>query len=123
MKKKLINNFLTLIKEIAVDCELLKNVNMIEDKYECFKFEEPKLFEKKIGPAFKEDIFLDKNLDNGLNNSNSMIKKIKVKKIFGVKLLSSGAYSDKQIYWLNPESYVIYDYELHFAIGLKSRIK
>jgi len=116
-KSILINTFLQLIKEVAVDCELLKNVNMIEEKYQCFKFDEPKLFEKNVGPAYKEDMYLDNNLDNGLNSLNSIIKKIKVRKIYAVKQLSEKEYSDKQVYWLNPETFIIYDYDLKFAIG------
>lgn len=90
---------------------------MIEEKYQCFKFEEPKLFESKIGPAYKEDIYFDLNLDNGLNSTNSIIKTIKVRDIFAVKLIDKNTYSDKQKYWLNPDSNVVYDYELKFAIG------
>ena len=33
-KYTLINTFLLLIKQAAVDCELFKNVNMIEEKYQ-----------------------------------------------------------------------------------------
>lgn len=116
-KDKLINTFLKLIKEAAVDCELLKNVNMIEEKYQCFKFEEPKLFENKIGPAYNEDIYFDLNLDNGLNNTNSIIKTIKVREIFAVKLIDEKTYTDKLKYWLNTETNIVYDYELKFAIG------
>lgn len=116
-KFNLINTFLKLIKEVAVDCELYKNVNMLEEKYQCFQFEEPKLFEKKIGPAFKSDLELDSFLDNGLNSSNSVVKKIKVKKIYAVNEISNGKFSDKLLYWLNPETSIIYDYDLKFAIG------
>lgn len=116
-KKKLIDTFLKLVKQSAVDCELLKNVNMIEEKYQCFKFEEPKLFEKKIGPAYKEDYFIDKNNNNGLDSLNSIVKKIKVRKIFAVRDIGENKYTDKQVYWLNPDTNIIYDYDLKFAIG------
>ena len=78
-KAKLINNFLILIKQAAIDCELFKNVNMIEEKYQCFKFEEPKLFEK-VGPAYNKDFLVDNKLDNGLDNENSIVKVLKLLK-------------------------------------------
>ena len=90
---------------------------MVEEKYQCFKFDQPKLFEDKIGPAFKEDIYYDINLDNGLNNSNSIIKTIKVREIYAVKLIDENTYSDKQKYWLDNETFIIYDYDLKFAVG------
>ena len=117
-KFKLINSFLTAIKEVAIDCELYKNVNMLEDKYQCFKFDEPKLFNRQnIGPAYKKNLNIDINLDNGLNSNNSIVKKVKVKKIYAIKKISENNYSDKQLYWLNQETNIVYDYELKFAIG------
>ena len=105
------------MKQVAIDCELFKNSNMIEEKYECFKFDQPKLFENIIGPVYNINLDLDKNLDNGLNSSNSIIKQIKVKKIQAVNKISENSYSSKLDYWLDEDTYIIYDYELKFAIG------
>jgi len=116
-KNKLINSFLIPMKQVAIDCELFKNSNMIEEKYECFKFNQPKLFENIIGPVYNINLDLDKNLDNGLNSSNSIIKQIKVKKIQAVNKISENSYSSKLDYWLDEDTYIIYDYELKFAIG------
>ena len=39
-KNNLLISFIEAIKEVAVDCELFKNHNMMGSKYKCFKFEE-----------------------------------------------------------------------------------
>jgi|SaaInlStandDraft_4_1057021.scaffolds.fasta_scaffold01619_7 superfamily II DNA or RNA helicase len=120
-KDRLLQSFLETLKQAAIDCELSKKQNMIHEKYTCFQFEEPSLFEPQVGPAFKDDIHDDIQLDNGLNSMNSEVVKIRVKKIQAVKLLSSESetpkYSAVDDYWYYPSSGVVYDYELHYAIG------
>lgn len=115
-KDSLIKSFLTVIKEIAVDCELFKTHNMDDDQYKCFKFNQDSLFDKNIGPAFKTDVDYDINLDNGLNSINSKIQKVKVKKISAVKKLEEG-FSEKIEYLLDEESGIVYDFDLKFPIG------
>lgn len=116
-KETLISSFTQPIKEVAVDCELNKNVNMMENEYKCFKFDEPSLFDKNIGPSYKEDIYYDSKIDNGLNSVKSQVKKIKVIKINGVKKLDENNYSNVEQYWYYPESGVVYDYDLDFPVG------
>lgn len=122
-KKKLIDSFLNPIKGAAIDCSLYKNHNMMEKEYKCFQFDEPSLFDDQIGPAFKDNINEDIKNDNGTNSLNSNLVKIKVKKIKAVKLLSSPLdksniqYSKDDFYWFNPDTLVVYDFHLHFAIG------
>ena len=116
-KYKLINTFLTLIKQAAVDCQLFKNVNMLEEKYQCFKFDENYLFNKNPGPAYKEDLDYDMELDNGLNSLNSIVKTIKVREIYAVVKISENNYSDKQLYLLDEKTNIVYDYDLNFALG------
>jgi hypothetical protein len=48
---------------------------MINGKYPCFAFNEKSYFEGYVGPTFKDDIYYDKKIDNGLNSINSEIKK------------------------------------------------
>jgi hypothetical protein len=115
-KEILINSFLNTIKEAAVDCELFKNHNMIDCPYSCFKFNEKSYFDKYIGPAYKEDIYYDKKIDNGLNAVNSVIKKIKVVKIKAT-MLKDDELQPIQNYWYNPETGVVYDIDLDFPIG------
>ena len=116
-KNTLINTFLLLIKQAAVDCQLFKNVNMIEEKYQCFKFDENYLFNKNVGPAYKQYLDIDMELDNGLNSSNSIVKTIKVREIYAVVKTNSDTYSDKQLYLLDEKTNIVYDYDLNFALG------
>ena len=115
-KQDLINTFLTSIKEIAIDCQLFKNHNMIYDKYSCFSFNEKSYFEGYIGPAYKTDIFDDKKLDNGLNSLNSEKKIIKVIKINAVYIVND-EYTEPEKYWFNNENGIVYDYDLDYPIG------
>ena len=115
-KSNLINTFLSTIKESAIDCELFKNHNMINNKYTCFKFNEKSYFEGYIGPSYKEDIYYDKKIDNGLDSVNSLIKKIKVIKIKAVYMIDEH-FSELDNYWYNPQTGIVYDYELDYPIG------
>ena len=116
-KSALIETFLKTLKEIAVDCELFKNHNMINGKYSCFKFNEKSYFEGFIGPTYKDDIYYDKKIDNGLNSINSEIKKIKVLKIKAVYKINENELSNVDTYWYNPESGIVYDIDLDFQMG------
>lgn len=121
-KDSLIQSFLDTIKESAIDCMLNRKHNMLMGEYRCFQFDEPSLFDKDIGPAYKEDLYDDMKIDNGLNSIKSMITKIKVMKIKAVKLLSKDEdnepeYSEINKYWFSEDSGVVYDLELKFPIG------
>jgi hypothetical protein len=120
-KDALIQSFLNAIKEVAIDCVLNKNHNMLRQQYKCFKFDETSLFNKYIGACYKHDIYDDMLIDNGLNSDKSISIKIKVRKIKAVKLLSKPdeepRYSKVKNYWYYDKSGVVYDYDLHYAIG------
>jgi len=118
-KQGSINSFLDAVKEASVDCNLFKAHNMLRQDYKCFQFDEPSLFDEQIGPAYKEDLVEDMKLDNGLNSINSQVIKIKVLKINAVKQLDKEGktFSKPETYWYYPETGVVYDFELHFAIG------
>lgn len=113
-KNNLISNFLDTVKEVAIDCELFKAHNMMGTKYRCFQFNEVSLFDKNIGPAYKEDIIEDMKISNGSNSTNSITIKVKVIKIRGV--IESND-KDIQYYWYNPETGVVYDFDLNYPIG------
>lgn len=87
-KDNLIKSFTDAIKEVAIDCNLNKEHNMINESYKCFQFNQESLFEKQIGPAYKAHIEDDLLLNNGLNSKNTIIKKIKAYKIKAVINLS-----------------------------------
>jgi len=123
-KDGLIQSFLDSIKEAAVDCVLNKNHNMLAQEYKCFNFDEPSLFNKYIGPAYKDDIYDDMKIDNGLNSTKSIVTKVKVREINAVIQMTNDdsdsqdvKYSKSEKYWYNPKTGVIYDHELHYSIG------
>jgi len=119
-KKELIESFLLPVKEIAIDCELNKADNSIDKKkeYTCFKFDQTSLFNNTIGPAYKQDIYYDSKIDNGLNSINSQKIKIKVKEIFAVKKIeNSDKYTEQMKFWLDEDNGIIYDYKHDFPIG------
>jgi superfamily II DNA or RNA helicase len=116
-KNNLLISFIESIKEVAVDCELFKNINMMGSKYQCFKFNEQSLFEKNVGPAYNPKYEYDDKMDDGLNAMDSFKKRIKVKKIKIVKKIGDNNYSESINAWLYEDNGVVYDYELDFPIG------
>ena len=128
-KDVLIASFLDAMKEVAVDCALNKTHNNLAGTYRCFQFEEKSLFDDQIGPAYKDDLYDDLKLNNGLNSTNSRIKKIKIIKIKAVKQLVSDEdhiaeprkneelFSEPQDYWFNVDSLTVYDANMQYPIG------
>ena len=120
-KEKLINSFLGAVKEIAIDCELFKNHNLMMDNYKCFKFAEESLFNKYIGPAYKKDLYNDMRINNGTSSSKHQVIKIKVRKITAVIQTSrpdeSPKYTLPKQYWYYGNSGVVYDYEFKYPVG------
>lgn len=113
-KNNLIQTFLDAMKEKAIDCELFKAHNMMRNKYRCFQYNEVSLFDKNIGPAYKDDIIEDMKISNGSNSKNSITVKVKAIKIRGV--IESNM-QDIEYYWYNPDSGVVYDFDLYYPIG------
>ncbi|AYV77529.1 MAG: DEAD/SNF2-like helicase [Dasosvirus sp.] len=122
-KEGLISSFLDPMKEASVDCALYRAHNSLVSSYRCFQFEEKSLFDDMIGPAYKDNIYDDLKLNNGLNSQNSMVSRIKVVKIKAVKQLKSDQendtdkYSEPEHYWYNQESRVVYDLDLQYPVG------
>jgi superfamily II DNA or RNA helicase len=122
-KQGLIGSFYSTLKEAAIDCEIFKAHNMMEGEYKCFKFDEPSLFDDYIGPSYKADLQDDIKNANGSNSVNSQTIRIRVKKINAVKQLTRSKegeeplYSKLDDYWFNPDTGVVYDYDLKYAIG------
>jgi len=116
-KNNLLLSFIDAVKEVAIDCELFKNHNMMGTKYKCFQFNEESLFEKPIGAAYQLNLDYDQKNNNGLNSIDSSIEKIKVIKINAVKKLNDQTYSEEKNYWFNNESGIVYDFMLNYPIG------
>jgi superfamily II DNA or RNA helicase len=119
-KENLIDSFLQSIREAAIDCELFKNHNMLNGEYTCFKFNESSYFDKFVGPAYKDDIYYDKKIDNGFNSVNSIKKKVKVYKIKG-RMEIEGELSDVAEYWYNPDTGIVYDKDFDYPVGRVSK--
>lgn len=120
-KDSLIQSFLDVLKESAIDCLLYKNHNQLQEDYKCFQFEENSLFDKHIGPAYKEDINDDIRINNGLNTLDSVTLKIKVIKIRAVIMLnddpSNPKYGKADDYWYYADSRTVYDFEFKQPFG------
>ncbi len=128
-KQGLIESFLDVIKEVAVDCVLNKTHNNLTGTYRCFQFEEKSLFEDQIGPAYKDDLYDDLKMNNGLNSQNTVVNRIKIIKIKAVTQLvsdedndaeprkSEELYTESQDYWYSPDSHTVYDIDLFYPVG------
>jgi len=116
-KETLLVSFIDAVKEVAVDCELFKNHNMMGSKYKCFQFNEESLLENPVGAAYNTKIEYDQKIDNGLNAKDSTKKKIKVLKIRAVKQLEENVYSESQFYWYYAETGMVYDIDMDYPIG------
>ncbi len=115
-KNNLIQTFLDAIKEVAIDCVLFKAHNMYGSKYKCFQFNEVSLFDKNIGPSYKENIYEDIKIANGSNSTKTFTIKVKVIKIIGI-IDGEKDINSAQNYWYNPESGTVYDYDLNYPVG------
>lgn len=120
-KDRLITSFLDTLKEAAVDCRLNYAHNVLKQDIKCFQFDEPSLFGKQIGPAYKKDVMDDILMNNGSNSIKSTTLKIRVTKILAVKKVGDGTNTSPEKYWYYPESGIVYDYDLHYPIGLVER--
>lgn len=121
-KDNLIQSFLTSMKEAAVDCELFKAHNMMAQSYNCFRFPDEDIIGKRLGPAFKDDIKDDTKYDSGTYSKGSRIERIKVIKIKGVFRISEDEMSAVSDFWYNPNTGIVYDYDMHFPVGKISYI-
>jgi len=120
-KAGLIDSFLSVLKEVAIDCKLFEKQNMLVDQYKCFQFDEPSLFSSSIGMAYKDDLQDDVKIDNGLYSKKSVVLTIKVMEIMAVILKSK---PDEELRYSKPKKYlyyektgVVYDFQLHYPIG------
>jgi hypothetical protein len=108
-KYDLNQTFLSLLREAAIDCKLNEAHNMIEMKYNCFRFPD-----NAYGPAYKQDIY-----DDAKSNSITSVVRIKVLKIKAVVELtkSENRYSKVIECLLNPDTNVVYDNNSNMQFG------
>jgi superfamily II DNA or RNA helicase len=119
-KSALIESFQEAMKEVAVDCVLYKNHNMLTQDYKCFNFSQESAFAEQVSAAYKEDLNDDSKIDDGLNAPGSQVVKIKIIKIMAVKQLTNTEpikYSEPTAYYYHQDSQIVYDFDLQFAVG------
>lgn len=115
-KRTLIDSFQLAVKEVAVDCELFRNHNMINEKYTCFQFPQEIVMGDRYGPAYLTNIEEDFLYSTGSHAENSVTKKLKVYE-------SKGIYQDGKksfTFWYHPETRMCYDHTTHYPIGIVS---
>ena len=116
--KEIINNqFLKYIQQSAFDCYLFYNHNFPNGNFNCFKFSNNNYLTNNVGPAYKQDIELDKKYNDGLNYINNSINKVKVIEINAITINTDNTYGNINKYWYDPKKYIIYDYENNYPVG------
>ena len=117
-KYKLIKSFLDSMREVAIDCELFKEHNMITEQYKCFKFDDESQISSELGYGYRKQIDDDKLKENkGSNSVNYETQQIKVKKIKAVLKNKKDEISKKKYYWFDEKTNHVYDYDLYYFIG------
>lgn len=117
-KQVLINSFLKILKQSAIDCKLFANHNMTDDKYDCFYFDDKSLLSKPIGPSFKKERIYDAKYNSGLYAPNNLIQEVEIAKIKAVRHdKETNTYSEPKEYGLDYLSGKIYDFEHEFLVG------
>jgi len=109
-------SFLNPMKEIAVDCQLFKNHNQVNETYPCFKFPEEVFQGKNVGPAYVADMKDDMKNSIGLNAKNARVERVKVIYINAV-IQSGEKQSPSKEYLLYKETGMCYDVNLHYPVG------
>ena len=115
-KQNLVESFTDRIKEVSIDCVLNKNENMINKKFNCFKFEELTIF-KNVSKAYSKNIVNDLMIHSGSNSIYTETKDVKTYKIKAVIYSSETKVVKPYNYWYDPINNIVYDYELEFPIG------
>lgn len=117
-KQLLINSFLKILQQSAIDCKLFANHNMVDGKYNCYQFDDHSLLSKPIGPAFKKDRIYDIKYNSGLFAPSNFIQEIEIIKIQAVKYDSeTNTYSKPEEYGLDYLTGKIYDFDHEYLVG------
>ena len=115
-KHKLVSTFTDAMKQVSIDCILNKEENMLNKKFNCFKFELDSVF-KNVSKAYDKNIINDLMIHSGSNAKYSETVNVSVYKIKAVIYNSTKTIVKPGDYWYNPEKNVVFDYDLEFPIG------
>jgi superfamily II DNA or RNA helicase len=110
-KQNLKESFLNALKEVAVDCQLFKNHNMLETKYNCFQFNQNAILKENPGPGYR------KNIDDDNTDDNTVLVRKKVRKIQAALI----GQTEVNPYLLDEETGIVYDNDLEFCVGQISK--
>lgn len=110
-KQNLKDSFLEALQGAAVDCKLYEKHNMVQNKYNCFQFNQNDLLKSVPGPAYKK-YFDDEDIPS------IAVKKVKVRKIVGAYLLTENEFSKPENFLLDEERGIVYDNDLEFPVGI-----
>jgi superfamily II DNA or RNA helicase len=128
-KTSLADSFLTIVKSNAVDCNLFKSHNMMEEKYSCYSFPQDDLFKKIARPAYKKNTKEDVEYSYGSLSNKAEKIKIKVMKIKGVTIISGTDDSEENVIYSSAKDYlydvntgIVYDKNLHYPVGKVHKI-
>lgn len=116
-KNNLLQSFLDAVKEVAVDCELFKNHNMMGTKYKCFKFNEEDVLNKPIKPAYRKDFNYDRKSNSGSNSSTSITDRVRTRKIIAVIRQDNNIFSQSKEYLYYKKTGIVYDINTHVPVG------
>lgn len=117
-KNRLLQTFLNAMKEVAIDCTLFKNENILADKdYPCFKFDNESLLSKDLGYVYRKRI--ENELEKEGKGSNSELYdnvNVKVQRVKYVVQLKDKK-TQVKLGWYDPIDSYVYDYKLKYLIG------
>ena len=116
-KNNLLRSFIDTIKEIAVDCKLFKNHNMLSSGYECFQYTQESYFNNTNLKSYQSNINEDIYYNDGLNSNESIIKEIKVREIIAVRQIDDKSFSEEENYLMDYETGIVYDLITEQPIG------
>ena len=104
------------MKQVSIDCILNKEENMLNKKFNCFKFELDSVF-NNVSKAYDKNIINDLMIHSGSNSKYTETTNVSVYKIKAVIYNSTKTIVKPEYYWYNPEKNIVFDYELEFPIG------
>lgn len=119
-KKELLRSFDMAIKEVAIDCLLFREHNMMDTSYNCFRFNSDELLSGEKSYGYRTYIDEDYNKeDKGMNSQKYTNKTITVSKVQAVIRDPYTKVVGKTVenYWLDIDSGHVYDYETTNIIG------
>ena len=116
-KLNLIESFLKIMREAAVDCQLFREHNKLFEDIKCFQFNKDDIIAPYVGPAYLDDIEQDSKADSGLNAETTISKSVSVYKVRAVKLLKKDKYSSPLYYWYDPVEKLLFDIDLNFPVA------